>query len=94
MQADAEHVHAEPREAGDDVAENRHDHEPALTNEPAPARVQNDRAPQHDQHGAVFFRIPTPETSPGLVGPDAAEHRADKAKQRGETNDAIGHARE
>ena len=30
MQADAEHVDAEPGEAGDDVAEDRHDHEAAL----------------------------------------------------------------
>ena len=30
MQADAEHVHAEPGEAGDDVAEDGHDHQAAL----------------------------------------------------------------
>ena len=94
MQADAEHVHAEPREARDDVAKDRHDHETALPNEPAPARVQNNRAPKNNQHGAVFLRVPTPETSPGLVGPNSAKHRADKAEEGGETNDAIGHARE
>ena len=94
MQADAEHVDAEPGEAGDDVAEDRHDHETALANESAPARVQNDRAPEHDEHGAVFLRIPAPEAAPGLVGPDAAEHGADEAEERGETNDAVGHAGE
>ena len=39
MQAHAEHVDAEPREAGDDVAEEGHDHQTALPDESAPARV-------------------------------------------------------
>ena len=64
MQADAEHVHAEPRETGDDVAEERHDHQAALPDESAPARVQSDCAPKDDQHRAVFFRVPAPETAP------------------------------
>ena len=94
MQADAEHVHAEPGEAGDDVAEDRHDHQTALANESAPARVQNDCAPEDDQDRAVFFRVPTPEPAPRLIGPDSAEHGADKTEQRRETNDAVSHARE
>ena len=93
MQADAEHVDAEPGEARDDVSEDRHDHQSALANESAPARVQNDRAPK-DSTGAFSFRVPTPETSPRLIGPNAAEHGADKTEERGETNDAISHARE
>ena len=44
--------------------EDRHDHETALSNESAPARVQSDCAPKDDQHRAVFFRVPAPETSP------------------------------
>ena len=94
MQADAEHVHAEPRETGDDVAEDRHDHQTALPDEPAPARVQSDCAPKDDQHRAVFLGIPAPETAPRLIGPDAAEDCADETEQRRETNDAVGHARE
>ena len=64
MQTDAEHVHAEPGEARDHVPEDRHDHEAALANVAAPARVQDDRAPKHDEHGAVLLRVPTPEASP------------------------------
>ena len=48
MQAYAEHVHAKPRETRHDVAEERHDHQAALSNESAPARVQNDGAPKDD----------------------------------------------
>src|SRR6267142_1543797 len=70
MQADPEHVHAEPREAGDDIAEDSHDHQPTLPDESAPARMQNDRAPKHDQHCAIFLRVPAPESSPRLIGPD------------------------
>ena len=64
METDAEHVHTEPRETGDDVAEERHDHQAALPDKSTPARVQDDRAPEDDQYRAVFFRIPAPETAP------------------------------
>src|ERR1043166_4984962 len=57
-----------------------HDHQAALPDESAPACMQNDRAPKNDQHRAVFFRVPAPETAPRLVGPDSAEHSADKTK--------------
>ena len=67
---------------------------PRWLNEAAPARVQNDRAPKDDQDRAVFFRVPAPETAPRLIGPDAAEHGADEAEERGKTNHAVGHARE
>src|ERR1700746_1967633 len=93
MQTDAEHVHAEPGETGDYVAEDRHDHQAALPNKSAPARVQNNRAPKHDQHSPVLFLGPAPETSPRLIGPDSAEDRADETEQRSKTNDAVSHAR-
>src|SRR6266568_1574435 len=94
MQADTKHVDTEPREAGHNIAEKRHDHQAALPNESAPARVQNDCTPEDDQHRPVFFRVPSPETSPGLVGPDPAKDGADKTEQRSEANDAVGHARQ
>src|ERR1041385_393321 len=94
MQSNAEHVHAPPGEAGDDVAEDGHDHETARANKSAPARVKNDRAPKDDENGAVFLRVPSPETAPRLVRPNAAEDGADETEERGETNDAISHARE
>src|SRR5438067_6874288 len=94
MKTDAEHVHAEPRETGDDIAEERHDHQTALSDESTPARMQNDCAPEDDEHRAVFLRVPAPEAAPGLIGPNPAEHCADKAEQCGETNDAVRHPRE
>src|SRR5207302_9699064 len=93
MQANAEHVHTEPGETGDDIAEERHDHQPTLPDESAPARMQNDCAPKHDQHRAVFLRVPTPETAPGLIGPNAAKHCPDETEQCCETNHTVSHAR-
>src|SRR5450432_1240954 len=94
MQADAEHVHAEPRPARDDIAADGATDQAALANHPAPAQMQNQRIPQNDDERAIFLRVPTPETSPRLVRPDAAEHRADKTEQRREADDAINHPRE
>src|SRR5437762_826052 len=91
VQADAEHVHAEPREARDDIAEYRHGHQAAVPDQSAPARVQNDRVPQHDNERAVLLRVPAPEPAPGLIGPNAAEHGAREAEQGGETHDAVNH---
>ena len=91
MQADAEHVHAEPREAGHDVAEDRQVHDAAVAQQVAPANVQDDRVPDHDEQGAVLLRVPAPEPAPGLVGPDAAQNGAHEAEQGGEADDAIDH---
>src|SRR6185369_6837566 len=57
----------------------------------APAGMQNNHVPQHDNQRAVFLRIPAPETTPGLIGPNASENRPDKTKQRREADDAIDH---
>ena len=94
VQADAEHVHAEPREAGDDVADDGEVHQAAFAHEAAPARMQDGRVPEHDEQRAVFLRVPAPEPAPRLVGPDAAQDGADKTEQRGETDDAINHPRQ
>src|SRR2546430_12918352 len=94
MQADPEHVHAEPREAGDDIAEDSHDHQPALPDESAPARMQSDRAPKHDQHCAIFLWVPAPESSPRLIGPDTTEDCSDKTEKGGKTNHTVSHARQ
>src|SRR5438309_443830 len=93
MESNAEHVYAEPRKAGNDIAEDGHDHEAALPDEPTPARVEDYGAPENDQDRAVLLRIPAPETAPRLIGPDTAENRADEAEESRETNDAVGHAR-
>ena len=83
VEADAEHVHAEPRPARDDVAEDSAVHEAAFADESAPAQVQDEGVPQNDDERAVFLRVPTPEAAPRLICPDAAEHGADEAEQRG-----------
>ena len=41
VQADAEHVHAEPGKARDDVAENGHRHQATFAHHAAPASVQD-----------------------------------------------------
>ena len=69
-----------------------HRHLAALGDKLAPARVQANRAPQHDEQRAVFLRVPAPETAPALVGPNAAEHGADETEQRGEARHTVGQA--
>src|SRR5258708_5478316 len=72
VQADAEHVDAEPRKTGDNVAENRHRGDAAVFNQAAPAGMEDDRVPDHDDDGAVLLGVPPPEAAPRLVRPDAA----------------------
>ena len=91
MEPHAQHVHAEPGEARDDVAEDGHGHDAALPGEAAPARVQDDGVPEHDEQRPVLLGVPAPEAAPGLVGPDAAQDRADEAEEEGEGDDAVDH---
>src|SRR4051812_41692305 len=91
MKAHAEHVDAEPRKARDNVAEDSHGHQSSFTNHPAPSCVQDERVPQNDDERAVFFWIPSPESPPRLVSPDAAQDGAEEAKECGKTNDAVNH---
>ena len=92
METDTEHVGAEPGPTGDDVAEDGHDHHPALADHAAPAGVEDDGVPNDDEQGAVFLGVPAPEAAPRLVGPDATEHGADEAGEGGETDHAVDHA--
>src|ERR1017187_8573123 len=55
VQADAEHVDAEPGERGHDVAEDGEIHQPAVAHQAAPAGVQNHRVPNYDQQRAILF---------------------------------------
>src|SRR5881394_1291532 len=92
MQADAEHVGAEPGPAGDDVAADGQSGQAALADEAGPSRVQHEGVPEDDQHCAVFLWIPSPEAAPGLVGPDAAEDGADEGEEDREADDAVDHS--
>jgi len=38
--------------------------------------MQDEGIPDNDQEGAIFFRIPTPETPPRLIGPYPTQNRA------------------
>ena len=62
-----------------------------LLDYPAPAGVQDDGIPEHDEERAVFLGVPAPESPPGLVGPDAAQNGAHETEEGGETNNAIDH---
>src|ERR1700737_5527786 len=94
MQSDPEHIDAEPGPAPHDISEDGHGHETALPHEPPPAGVQNGGVPKHDEERSIFLRVPSPETPPRLVSPNATKDRADEAEQGRETNDAVNHARE
>src|ERR1039458_9610162 len=73
VQANAEHVHAKPREAGDDIAEDGEVHNAAVAQQVAPANVEDEGIPDHYEQGTVLLRVPAPESPPGLVGPNAAQ---------------------
>ena len=53
--------------------------------------MQDGGVPDHDHQRPVFLGIPAPEPAPRLISPDAAQHRADEAKQSGEADDAVNH---
>src|SRR3954469_3724304 len=92
MEADAEHVGAEPGPAGDDVAADGEGGEASFADQAGPAGVEDQGVPEDDQDRAVFFWIPAPESAPGLVGPDAAENGADEGEENGEADDAVDHS--
>src|SRR6266700_3408367 len=94
MQPDTEHVHAEPRETRDDIAENSHGHESLFSNHTTPARVQHGRIPQDNQQSSIFLRVPSPESPPGLVRPGSSQDGSDETEQRRKTNNAVNHARD
>src|SRR5690242_3352445 len=91
MEADPEHVYTKPGEAGDDVAEHGQVHQSAFSHQAAPAGVQDGCVPEDDEERAVFFRVPTPEAAPGLVGPNSSEDGSREAEQGGEADNAVNH---
>ena len=92
VQADSEHIGAEPAPAGHNVTEDSQGHDPSRASESTPASVEDDGVPNYNEKRAVFFGVPAPEPPPGLVGPNAAQNGADEAEQRGEANNPIDHA--
>ena len=53
--------------------------------------MQDERVPQHDQKRAVLLRVPTPESPPRLVGPDAAQDGPDEAEKQSEADGPVRH---
>ena len=92
VEADAELVGAKPTPGGDDVATERKQGKAPRADPAIPASMQGRGVPEHDHQSAVFLRIPAPEAAPAVVGPQAAEHRADEAEEEREADHAVGHA--
>ena len=91
VQADPEHVNPKPTEGGDDVSDDSQNHEAAFADHATPTGMENNGVPDNDEQSAVFLGVPTPETAPALIGPDAAQDSANEAEEGGKTNDAIDH---
>lgn len=53
--------------------------------------MEDQKGPKNNHEGAILLRVPTPKSSPAVVGPDATEHRSDEGEEEGEKNDPIGH---
>src|ERR1700731_804950 len=94
MQADTEHVNAEPGQAGNYVAEDSQQRQTAVFRESTPPRVQDNGVPQDNEKRSVFFRIPAPEPAPRLVRPNPTEDGGDEAEQRCKTNYSVHHPAE
>ena len=61
VEADAQHVGAEPGPTCHDVSEDSHGRDAAGAGQAAPAGVQDQGVPKHDQQRAIFLRVPAPE---------------------------------
>ena len=61
MEANSQHIGAEPGPGGDNVAEYRHDRKSAALYQVAIAGVQDDCIPEHNQQRTVFLWVPAPE---------------------------------
>ena len=94
MEADSQHVCAEPGPAANDIAKYGQNHDPSRAGETCPFAVENDGIPDDDKKCSIFFRVPAPESSPRLVCPNAPKDSAHKAELGGKANDAVNHASE
>src|SRR5207302_6039138 len=59
MQPDFEHVHTKPGPARDDVANDSAVDQATFADHPAPAQMQDERVPKHDDERAILLRVPT-----------------------------------
>ena len=92
MEPDAEHIGAKPAPARHNIAKDREGHDSAGAGQATPAGMQDNRVPNHDEEGTIFFWVPAPESAPRLIGPDATKNGAYETEQCGETYDTVDHA--
>src|SRR6516164_8224438 len=92
MQTHTEHVDTKPRQTGHHVSEYRHEGCFAVSRVTPPPCVQNNRIPQNYKKCSIFFRVPAPETAPGLIRPNATQDRCNKTAQCCEADDAVHHS--
>src|ERR1700720_2904920 len=92
MQADAKHINSEPGETEHDVAKNTHHRKSTFANQATPAGVKNNRVPHYDKKRAVLLRVPSPESTPRLIGPDSSQDGSNEAEQGSKANDPVHHS--
>ena len=51
--------------------------------------MQHQRVPNHDQQRTVLFRVPAPETSPTIIGPQSTQDGTNEAEQNPKAGCAI-----
>jgi competence protein ComEC len=91
VQPDPQLIGAKPAPGGDDVATDGEQGKATRTNPAIPAGVKDRRVPEHDHERSVLFGIPAPEAAPTVVGPQAAQHRADETEEESEADHTVGH---
>src|SRR6202048_417994 len=94
MQTDAKHINSEPGQTEHDVAKDTHHRKATFANEATPAGVKNDGVPHYDKKRSILLWVPSPESSPRLIGPDSAEDGPNEAEQGSKANDTVHHSTE
>ena len=64
----------------------------AITDVATHSQVKDDQLCQTDHQCAILLRIPTPESTPRVVGPDTTQNRADDTEEETETECSVDHA--
>src|SRR5438270_300880 len=95
MQSDSKHINPEPGAGCHNVVKNRHHRKRLSIRRPGSAcrqaGMKYKRVPKDNHQSAVLFRIPSPESPPGLIRPDPPQNRSHKTEKETKTNHAIDH---
>src|SRR5207302_638845 len=71
VQPNAQLIGPEERPLRDDDPHHCEDREATIAHQPSPARVQQNRVREHDEKRAILLGIPSPESPPRLIRPNA-----------------------